>query len=150
MSISNLLKEQQKWMSQAAKNLEDHRVTAKDLEFSDSMKKKREADIKNKIVTLKTQKDAALQRYDRAIVDQEKELARVKESINLKDLTNTKTPPKGKVVVTPGRTNPVLKKTPTKTKPTAKKTPTKPSTAKTLKRKPTRKSSSKRTSKKKK
>ena len=120
MSIAKLLKEQRDWLNSATKNIDIKKVTEKNLDFSEKLKLRRKDDIKEKIATLKRQKEEAIKRYDQAIADQDKELIRIEKEISLKDLTNPKKSPEGRVVTKPKKTGPVLKKAPSKL--TAKKT----------------------------
>lgn len=139
MSIAKLLKDQRDWLNNATKNIDIKKISEKNLDFSETLKLRRKDDIKEKITTLKRQKDEAIKRYDQAIEDQGKELVRIEKEINIKGLTKLKKESGGRVVTNPQKPSPVLKKTPSK--PTAKKT---------TKRKAVKKSSTRRRTTKKK
>ena len=120
MSIAKILKEQKEFLTNATKEIEKREVKAEDLNFPDRFKESREEDIKDRIDTLKKQKEETVRRYDRAIAEQEKELERLEKEISVPGLGELNEQRKN-----PARTGVTLKQTTTTAKETVKATATK-------------------------
>lgn len=86
MSMAKIFKEQKDWLDKATKNIDTQKMSEKVLDFPETLKVKRQGDIKAKIATLKKQKEETVRRYDQAIEEQEKELVRLEKTIDVKKL----------------------------------------------------------------
>ncbi len=81
MSINKLLTESNKWLKKADKSVVIKRPPEKPRAPYDDFVKQREGEIKARIGTLESQRDAAVERYNLAIEEQNRELERLRKEV---------------------------------------------------------------------
>lgn len=75
MSIAKLLQRHQASLEEARKALERTRVSQKDLQLGETLKKRRIAEVRARIASLEAERKAAVERIDRAIAAEKEALA---------------------------------------------------------------------------